>query len=201
MNPDTIFPALKNNERIIRKFSDHSSSKQMKFIAILTNHRLLIRTKQNICCCFCCQQSSYSAISLESIHRIDEYHASPNTGLYSIIWIFWLLATITGILVSIFFAENQTIKIIGIIISIIPLIIMSITILSCLCCCFKRKGLKLNGTFGSLEFFLEENQARLFESYISEQILQSKLRFQLPNYSLLDEILVIDRPKITSSRF
>ncbi len=54
-------------------------SKDIKFITILTTHRLLTRSKHTICCC--CHYSSYTAITLESIHRIDEYHARLNTPL------------------------------------------------------------------------------------------------------------------------
>lgn len=207
MNPDTIFPVLNNGERIIRRFTTNALTGNIKFMAILTSHRLLTRTKRTVCCC--CHHSSYSAISLESIHRIDEHRANTNRVLYSVLWIFWLLAAIAGISVSIFFAPNENTKIIGIVVSAIPLLIMSITVCSCLFCCFKRKSIELNGTFGSLQFFLEKTQARLFESNISEQIFQSKLRLQQssipittpPTYYLYNETVGMDQQTVTSSRF
>jgi len=207
MKQDTIFPPLTNGERIVRKFQNHSSSSGIEFTAILTNRRLLTRIKQTTCCCF--HHSSYSAISLETIHRIDEDRVRPNTPIYSVFWIFWLLAAIAGILVSIFFAEDQTIRIIGIIVSAIPLITMSITIFSCLCCCLKHKSIQLHGTFGSIKILLEKEQARLFEADLSEQISQVKLYLQQgsistispPTYYLHQERGTMNRQMVTSSRF
>jgi hypothetical protein len=207
MNSDTIFRALANGEGIVHISQNHSSRKGIKFTAIVTNRRLLTRIKQTTCCCY--HHSSYSAISLESIHRIDEDRVRPNTPLYSVFWIFWLLAAIAGILVSIYLAKDQTIKIVGIIVSTIPVIIMSIIIFSCLCCRFKYKFIKLHGTFGSIEILLEKEEARTFEAHLSEQISQVKLYLQQasistispPTYYLHKEKGTMNRQMVTSNRF
>ena len=208
MDTDTIFPVLTNGEKIIDKYRNHSWSKGIKFIVILTNQRLLICSKQAVCCC-CYYHSSYTAISLESIHRIDEHHSYSNIPLYSVLWIFWLLATIAGILASVFISKDESMKIIGITLSVIPLLITTIIILACLCCCFDDKCIQLNGTFGSIKILFEKQEARLFEADLSEQITLVKLYNQqplpsskyLPTYYLRDETLTIDQQTITSCRF
>lgn len=159
---DTIFPASINGERIVCRFFNHSLIQGMKLMTILTSHRLLTRSKHTNCCCGC-HYSSYTAITLESIHRIDEYHARPNTPHYLVLWIFWLLVTLTRVLVSIFLAHDGTIRFIGSIISIISLIITSLTIVSCSCCCFKHKFIQLTGSFGSMKILFENEQVRFFE--------------------------------------
>jgi hypothetical protein len=210
MNSDTIFHPLTNGEQFIQKFQHHLCCSGTKFIAILTTHRLLTRTKKTTFCC--CHYSSYSAISLESIHRIDEYRAGFNMLLYSILCVFWLLAAIGGIITTIFLTENESnIRIIGIIVSIIPLAIMIIIIFSSLCCCSKQKFIELQGTFGSTRILFEKNEARLFENNLSEQISQSKLRLQqtsiptispsAPHHYLNNETWAKDRQMATSAQF
>ncbi len=195
MNPHTIFPVLTIDERIIGQFEYHSFCSTTKFIALLTNYRLLTRTRETICCCR--HHSSYTAISLESIHRIDEYSARPKTILYSVLWIFWLLVFIAGLTLSLIIADGGSIRIIAIIVSSIPLLIMSIVILIIFCCCVKHKFIDLQGTFGSLKIVLYKQEARLFEASLSEQIFQAKTRLQqtsipmpsAPTYHLRNENL------------
>jgi hypothetical protein len=207
MNTDTMFPMLTKSEKVIGKYRHHSWGKGIEFIAILTDQRLHTRSKQTVCCCY--HHLSYTAISLESIHRIDEHRTPSNTPLYSVLWIFWLLLAIAGILISVFIAKDDTIKIIGITVSSIPLVIICITIFTYLCCSVHRKSIELNGTFGSLKIVFEKQEARLFEAHLSEQIFQGKLRLQqtsvsptsLPTYYLRNETVKMDQQTITSSRF
>jgi hypothetical protein len=195
MNPNIIFPVLTIDERVIGQFEYHSFCNTTKFIALLTNYRLVTRTRVTICCWR--HHSSYTAISLESIHRIDEYSARPKMILYSTLWIFWILVFIAGLTLSLTIADGGFIRIIGIIVSSIPLLIMSIVTLINFCYCVKHKFIDLQGTFGSLKILLCKQQARLFEANLSEQIFQAKIRLQqtsipmpsAPTYYLRNENL------------
>jgi hypothetical protein len=150
-----------------------SLRKGIKFITIRTTHHLLARSKHTICCCY--HYPSNTAITLESIHRIDEYHARPNTPLYLVLWIFCLLVGIAGVLVSIFLAYDANVRLIGIIVSTIPLIIISLTIFSCSCYCFKRRVIQLTGSFGSIKILFEKKQARFFQINLSKTTSSSNI--------------------------
>ena len=112
MDTDTIFPILTNDERIVGKYRNNSRRKGIEFIAILTNQRLLTRSKQTICCRY--HRSSYSAILLESIHRIVEHPIRSNILLYLVLWIICFLIAIVGIAVSVFIAKKESIRIMGV---------------------------------------------------------------------------------------
>jgi len=202
MNYDTVFHILSNGERIIRRFTNHSLSRCTKTATILTTDRLLIRSKRTVCCYY--HESSYTAVALESIDKINESHAHTHTSLCIIVWIFGFLVFIAGILVSIFLSVNHTIKIIGITLAVMSFVLMTIIIFTSTFCCFREKMIRLTGSFGRVNLVMEKNQARLFERNLSEQIYQAKMRFRsltIPKFHFENETWKSNSQMITSSRF
>lgn len=184
MDEDTIFTALSDGERIVHKFQSDTSCNDGKSVAIVTTHRLLTRTKQRTCCCL--HRSSYSAIALESIYRIDDDSARRRWFLCAIVWIFWILVAAAGIVASILWllskSSTRTIGIIVMVVSPIPLLLTILLTCIRICCC-KTKTVGLHGTFGSMTMVFSKEAARLFESILSEQISKIKLRLQQPQLS------------------
>ena len=207
MDHDTCFPAMSQDERIVDKFRHRPSCGTSEFIAIVTNHRLLTRSKQTGRCCR--QHSSYSSISLESIHRIDEQRVYRNVSIYLILWTVFLLTGIGGVLASIFLAEDRRMRILGIALSAVPLFLTTLVVFGCMICSSKRKLIELRGTFGSSKMIFAKPQGRAFAAVLSERIAQAKAHLStiqtstvtLPGIYPFDQVKRKDEQLIVSDSF
>lgn len=164
MDSDTIFPALTFGEQIIGKYRWSTCSGKTETISIITNLRLLVRWRQSFFCCF--HQSTYSAIALSSITRVDEARPARNLFIAS-----GFLLVLGIILIAIATSPANFLGIIGIICivsCIIPFIVH--LILS------RRKYITLKGNFGSIMLTFSKQDAREFEARISEMIYRVQLK-------------------------
>lgn len=173
MDPDTIFPPFYMGEQIINKYEDVACSTSTRTIIILTNARLLVRWRNRFCGCF--HQSTYSAIALGSIYRVDELRMNRRTFLVvCCMLILGLILTIAG------FASSNTI---GIAIGVIGIffLVFSCPTFVISCVRTKKKVIKLTGTFGTVSLRLEKSLARPFEAQLSEMIYKIQYRqFEQP---------------------
>ena len=163
MDPDTIFPALSSGEEVVDKYRHSECCNSVETIIILTHVRLLIRWKETICCLF--HQSLYSAIELNSIHRINE--SRPSIYMFYV----WLVATITSFITMIVGFSSGVIG-------------LGVTALLFLCAALlyvliyylnlRYRYISLVGDFGSQTLKLERGLARQFEARLSEMMHQTK---------------------------
>ena len=208
MDHDTCFPLLSSDEQIVDKFRHRPACSTSEFIAIVTNHRLLNRSKRTGH--FCCRQhSSYSSISLESIHRIDEERVYRDVSIYLILWTVFLLTGIGGVLTSIFLAKDRQMRILGIALSAVPLFLTTLLVFGCLVCSSKRKLIELRGTFGSSKMIFAKPEGRAFAAVLSERVAQAKARshtiptstLTLPGIYPFDQVKRKDEGLIVSGFF
>ncbi|CAF3353675.1 unnamed protein product [Rotaria socialis] len=208
MDSHTFFPLLTNGETIVGKYKIRPTCDSIAFTAIITDCRLLTRTQETVCCC--CHRSSYRAISLESIHRIDENFQRSQNAVYVLVWVFFLLVCSAGVLISIFAIKDTTLKTAILIGSGGLFFVINVIIWLSLCCCFRSKLIKLHGTFGSINLFFAKKKARAFEIQLSEQISQAKTRIQhtpistIPPLSIphaSKRLTIMDQSWISTDRF
>ena len=208
MDKDTCFPPLSPDERIVDKFRHRPTCSTSEFIAIVTNHRLLTRSKRTGHCC-CRQHSSYSSISLESIHRVDEERLYRNVSIYLILWTVFLLTGVGGVLASIFLAKDPQMRILGIALSAVPVFLTTLLVFACLACPSKRKLIELKGTFGSSKLIFAKPEGRAFAAVLSERVARAKARshtiqtatLKLPGIYPFDQVKRKDDELIVSDFF
>ncbi|UJR12760.1 hypothetical protein I4U23_016934 [Adineta vaga] len=174
MDEDTIFINLLIDEQILGKFRHSECCNSIQTICILTNHRLLIRWKQTLCCCF--HQSFYSSISLKSIDRIDE--TSPNRYYFICSLIILIISIISIILGSIYSRVNDFIAKYtgyGILIAGIPLLNISLIIAIWLFSILRKKYVTIHHTSNKVNLKFKKSVARDLEMKLSEAIYMTKL--------------------------
>jgi hypothetical protein len=159
MDIDTIFPNLSHGEEILGKYQHSECWKVVETTSILTNFRLLIRWTETFFCC--CHRSHYSAITLNSIFRIDETRPSR----------YWLIISLilftAGIAMTIVGAIGKnyaimSVGIVGIIFTVLCLVWYFLLL--------QYKFVTLKGSFGSQTLKFEKSIAREFESRLSEMV-------------------------------
>lgn len=163
MDKDTIFPSLSSGESVVGKYRFSERRARTETICILTNSRLLVRWRETFCLCL--HQSSYSAIALNAIQRIDE--ARPNRYklvTYAVALLMGLAEVITGFAVKLWY-----IWAIGFLKIAITLIFLFFY-----CQSLKKKFITLKGPFGSIEFKFDKLVAREFEARLSEMVYVSQ---------------------------
>ena len=172
MDVDTIFPPVSIGEEIQAKYRYSRHCGLFQTVSTLTNLRLLIRWRSG--CCSFCSRSAYSSISLQSIHRVDEFVSHPRS--FMIIILILLVSSGFGALVFIGLVDGRG----GQYRWMVPLwvinFLVTIAALAYLCLSCRRRYVKLQGTFGTLILQLTKDSSRELVGRINEMIYHRKMK-------------------------